>query len=68
MSKPREVQAMKKSERLIRMAEFCKNQCPVCTRARRRGKGLLYALVKLERRLCPYCRAYEKVYGKPAYR
>jgi hypothetical protein len=58
---------MKKDDKLQKMADFCKNSCPVCVRARKKGKGLLYMMVKLERKLCPFCRAYEKVYGKPAY-
>lgn len=55
-------------EELKKKADFCKDKCPVCTRARKKGKGFLYTMVKLERKLCPYCRAYEKVYGKPAYK
>jgi hypothetical protein len=60
--------SIKHDEKTIKMAEFCRDKCPLCTRARKKGKGLLYTFVKLERKLCPYCRAYEKVYGKPAYR
>jgi len=55
-------------EELKKKADFCKYTCPVCTRARKKGKGFLYTMVKLERKFCPYCRAYEQVYGKPAYR
>ncbi|HSV95734.1 MAG TPA: hypothetical protein VLM75_02240 [Spirochaetota bacterium] len=58
---------MSSDERLKKRAGVCKNECPVCTRARKKGRGFLYRLVKLERRICPYCRAYEEVYGKPAY-
>lgn len=43
-------------------------ECPVCRRARRKQRGLAYWLVKkLEGRLCPNCRAYEKVYGRKAH-
>ena len=49
------------------MAGFCKNTCPVCTRAREKGEGLLYNFVKLEEGLCPACRSYKKVYGVPAH-
>jgi hypothetical protein len=49
------------------MADFCKNSCPVCTRAREKGEGLLYNFVKLEEQLCPACRSYKKVYGVPAH-
>jgi len=42
--------------------------CPVCARARRRQRGLCFWLVKrLERKVCPACRAYEKVYGRKAH-
>lgn len=58
---------MNHDEKTIAMAEFCRDTCPLCTRARKKGKGFLYRFVKLERRICPSCRAYEKVYGKPAY-
>lgn len=48
-------------------AKGCLN-CPVCTRARKKQKGLAYWFVKVvERGLCPQCRAYEKVYGKKAH-
>ena len=58
---------MKFDEKTLKRADFCKNKCPVCKRARKKGKGVLYLLVKLESKLCPFCRAYEKVYGKPAF-
>ena len=42
--------------------------CPVCRRARAKQRGLLFWLVKrLERRVCPFCRAYERVYGRKAH-
>mgnify|MGYP000846050953 FL=1 len=59
---------MTHDEELKKKADFCKDKCPICTRARKKGKGFLYILVKTERKLCPNCRAYEKVYGKPAYK
>ncbi len=49
------------------MARFCKNTCPVCTRARKQGKGALYQIVKIERHVCPMCRCYEKVYDVPSH-
>jgi hypothetical protein len=54
--------------RIMARAKFCKDTCPICRYARKKGHGLLFQLVKLERKLCPFCRAYEKVYRKPAYR
>lgn len=48
-------------------AEKCV-ECPLCVRARRRQRGLAFLFVKfLEGGLCPYCKAYEKVYGKKAH-
>lgn len=42
--------------------------CPVCRTARKNQKGLLYSFVKtIEGRFCPFCMAYEKVYGKKAH-
>jgi len=39
--------------------------CPACRRAREKQRGLVYWFVKnIERGICPYCRAYEKVYGR----
>jgi hypothetical protein len=55
------------SEATIKLAGICKDECPVCTRAREKGSGLLYQVVKIERHVCPMCRAYEKVYGVPAH-
>jgi len=43
-------------------------ECPVCTRARRRQRGMAFWLVKrVESRLCPFCQAYEKVYGRKSH-
>lgn len=49
------------------LARVCAN-CLVCRRARRRQRGLAFWLVKhVEARLCPFCRAYKQVYGRPAH-
>lgn len=49
------------------LAVVCRN-CPVCRRARKRQKGIAFWLVKrVEGRLCPFCRAYERVYGQQAH-
>jgi hypothetical protein len=43
-------------------------ECPVCRRARIKQKGFSYWFVKVfEGGLCPYCKAYEKVYGRKAH-
>ncbi len=42
--------------------------CPVCSRARRKQRGLCYWFVKhLERGMCPACSALEKVMGTKVY-
>lgn len=49
------------------MARVCL-ACPACRRARRKQRGILFWLVrKLERRVCPFCRAYERVYGRKSH-
>ncbi len=58
---------MKHSKITVKMAGFCKDTCPICTRARENGKGILYTMVKLEENLCPACRSYKKVFKKNAH-
>ena len=41
--------------------------CAVCQRARRKQAGLAFWLVKTFENLCPFCRAYKKVYGRKAH-
>jgi hypothetical protein len=49
------------------LARVCAN-CLVCRRARRQQCGLASWLVKhVEARLCPFCRAYERVHGRKAH-
>lgn len=49
------------------LAGFCL-KCPVCRRARWRQRGTAFWLVKkIEARMCPFCRAYERVYGRKAH-
>lgn len=55
------------SEKDKKMARRCV-ECPVCTHARKKQKGFAYWFVKnIENGLCPYCAAYERVYGKKAH-
>jgi hypothetical protein len=54
--------------RTMARAKFCKETCPICRYARKKGKGIAFQLVRMEGRLCPFCRAYEQVYRKQAYR
>jgi hypothetical protein len=43
-------------------------ECPLCKRARRKQKGLVFWFVKkVEPGFCPACKAYEKVYGRKAH-
>jgi hypothetical protein len=49
------------------LARVCAN-CLVCRRARQRQRGFAFWLVQhVEGRLCPFCRAYERVYGHKAH-
>lgn len=49
------------------MAQKCV-ECPVCTHARRKQRGIIFWFVKrIEGGFCPYCKAYEKVYGRKAH-
>jgi hypothetical protein len=49
------------------MAELC-FKCPVCRHARKKQKGPVYLFVRaIEGNLCPFCRAYERVYGRKAH-
>jgi len=51
-----------KTDRLL--ARVCAN-CPACRQARRRQKGIAFALVKkVEGKVCPFCRAYKRVTGR----
>jgi hypothetical protein len=56
---------MKTATRMDRaLAGVCVN-CPVCRRARRRQRGVAYGLVKkVEARICPFGKSYEKAYGR----
>jgi hypothetical protein len=42
--------------------------CPVCRTARKKQMGAAFRLVsKIEGGVCPFCRAYERVYGRKAH-
>lgn len=57
----------KGNNQLEKMAQRCA-ECPVCRRAREKQRGFAFWFVKhLEDRFCPYCQAYEKVYGRKAH-
>jgi hypothetical protein len=49
------------------MAQKCV-ECPVCKHARKKQRGIIFWFVKkIEGGLCPYCKAYERVYGRKAH-
>lgn len=49
------------------LAAVCAN-CPACRHARKTQKGPVFSFVKkVEGRLCPFCQAYERVYGRKSY-
>jgi pyruvate formate-lyase activating enzyme-like uncharacterized protein len=50
------------------MAAVCLKGCPMCKHARRKQGGLAFWFVRnIENRVCPFCRAYERVYGRKAH-
>jgi hypothetical protein len=58
---------MNSSEKDRQMAKFCLT-CPVCKHARNKQAGVAHWFVKnVEGGICPYCQAYERVYGKKAH-
>jgi hypothetical protein len=49
------------------MARVCET-CPVCRTARRNQQGLANRFVRgIEEKICPFCRAYERVHGRKAH-
>jgi hypothetical protein len=51
----------------LALAKVCAN-CPVCRRARQQQSGVAFQLVKrVETKICPFCRAYERVYGRKSH-
>ena len=55
------------TERDRALAQKCV-ECPACRRARKNQTGLVFWFVKcIEGGLCPYCQAYERVYGRKAH-
>lgn len=55
------------SEKDRKLAKFCVS-CLVCSHARKKQKGAAFWFVKkIEGNLCPFCKAYERVYGRKAH-
>lgn len=43
-------------------------KCPVCRRARKQQAGAAFWMVRtVESKVCPFCRAYERVNGRKAH-
>jgi hypothetical protein len=58
------MESKKPSKRDLALAKVCVN-CLLCRHARKRQRGLAFWLTgNVERRICPFCRAYERVYGR----
>lgn len=67
VSEPTTMSTRKASSFDKALARVCVN-CPVCRNARRWQAGAAFWLVNhVETRLCPFCRAYERVYGRKAH-
>ena len=50
-----------------KLAKFCIS-CPVCKHARIKQRGVAFWFIKkIEGNLCPFCRAYERVYGRKSH-
>jgi len=50
-----------------KLAKFCIS-CPICRHARKKQQGAAFWFVKkIEGDLCPFCKAYERVYGRKAH-
>ncbi|MBT4485045.1 MAG: hypothetical protein HOC71_15375 [Candidatus Latescibacteria bacterium] len=55
------------SEKDRKMAQMCV-ECKLCSHARNKQRGIAFWFVKkIEGNICPYCKAYEKVYGRKAH-
>lgn len=55
------------NQELIKKALNCVD-CGICKRARVKQKGIAYFFVKyIDRKVCPDCKAFEKVFNRPAF-
>ena len=61
------MQAKTVTDRDRSMAQKCL-ECLACSRAREKQRGIVFWFVRaIEGNLCPYCKAYERVYGRKAH-
>jgi hypothetical protein len=59
--------ARKITERDRQLARICL-LCPICRRARKKQRGVAYWVSKhVEGAICPFCKAYERVYGRKSH-
>jgi uncharacterized protein CbrC (UPF0167 family) len=66
MSKEK-VKAKSGKRKITDRAKFCVS-CTLCSYARKKQKGAAFWFVqKIEGKLCPFCKAYERVYGRRAH-
>ena len=43
-------------------------ECYACCYARKKQRGIIFWFVRtIENSICPYCKAYERVYGRKAH-
>ncbi|MHB8137330.1 MAG: hypothetical protein ACYDGO_02960 [Smithellaceae bacterium] len=55
------------TDRDRKMAKVCVS-CLVCKHARKKQQGAAFWFVqKIEEGLCPFCKAFERVYGRKAH-
>ena len=55
------------TDKLKSRAQGCLD-CPICSHARAKQKGIAYLLVKhIDRKVCPNCKGFEKVTGQLAF-
>ncbi len=55
------------TERDRRWAQQCIS-CGLCAHARKRQRGVAFWVVKkIEGSICPFCKAYERVYGRKSH-
>lgn len=54
-------------EKTVKRAKHCLGKCTMCKAARKKPGGIVTRMLKFEAKLCPWCRAYTKVYGVPAW-
>ena len=52
---------------MSKLVSFSEN-CPIANKARKSNKVARWLVKNTGRKICPFCKAYEREYGKPAYR